>query len=471
MSGNNSDGEADVAHEVAAQSSSEPANEELPQELMDYYFTTSAIEERNRSRNEEEAFGLGIDSKANGAFEGWPVELKYDPNRGRYVVASRNLEAGEIVMKAEAYAVAVCENFKLTACSNCWKQSTRRYPDSFACPKCKQMFYCSKECMEEAFTNKKNFSSSYHDPIECHSLLRIRSRANKFSMDDNSEIRVVIQAICRRFRELFGWDVDPLVKDEAAPLQLPTNPPKKEKWSLSFDDWGKLVGNRERRDFNNQRSIRKEAEFVMKVMPPDSYIGLTVEDIMDMFMKLKCNCFGVWSPKRRCLATAVYPTASFFNHSCLCNCCRVTEDARSISIRTIHPVAKGSELCISYVEVKEKAEQRKVELELFYFFSCLCPRCSPNDAAPPTNAVTTFSGSYYKIREEFLVDHLTCPIRNCAGVLYPLHPKAVSSPDEKGAIPSKTSAEVPTLRRCNTCDVQFSLDYEQLFGPLYSFTD
>jgi len=59
---------------------------------------------------------------------------------------------------------------------------------------------------------------------------------------------------------MFGWDVNPSMspKDEATPLEIPENSPhqRKEKWSLSFDDWGKLVGNRDRRDFNSQRTIR-----------------------------------------------------------------------------------------------------------------------------------------------------------------------------------------------------------------------
>jgi hypothetical protein len=110
---------------------------------------------------------------------------------------------------------------------------------------------------------------------------------------------VVVQAIARRFRERFG-DYVPSSQlqgdtkkennkeekqteevlgrqDEEKQKEKQAQERKKGKksWKLSFLDWERLVGNRDGRDFNGLMEIKKQAEFVMKMVPSWSLVGLT----------------------------------------------------------------------------------------------------------------------------------------------------------------------------------------------------
>lgn len=71
--------------------------------------------------------------------------------------------------------------------------------------------------------------------------------------------------------------------------------------------------------------------FVRKIMP--AYCSVTEKDIADLFYRERCNCFGIWDTNDNCLASAIFPIASFFNHSCVPNCTRFPDVTGCISVR------------------------------------------------------------------------------------------------------------------------------------------
>lgn len=90
----------------------------------------------------------------------------------------------------------------------------------------------------------------------------------------------------------------------------------------------------------------------------------------------QCNSFGVFSPADSCIASGLYPEASFFNHSCAPNLCRVMRSGRVACFYALRPIEKGEGLTICYTEVGENntAERRRLLLDGYRFF-CHCPRC------------------------------------------------------------------------------------------------
>lgn len=90
---------------------------------------------------------------------------------------------------------------------------------------------------------------------------------------------------------------------------------------------------------------------------------------------LQCNGFGVYDPSDRCAAVGFYPLASYFNHSCDPNLCRVMvgNEMRFYALRAI---GEGEPLCISYIDVTDAAADRRRELLQGYRFYCRCPRCA-----------------------------------------------------------------------------------------------
>ncbi|KAG7664237.1 SET6 [[Candida] subhashii] len=92
------------------------------------------------------------------------------------------------------------------------------------------------------------------------------------------------------------------------------------------------------------------------------------------------NAFGIWSETsnptedKEFFGFGVYPSASFFNHSCAPNIVK-TMDTNKLSFRTLRDILPGEELCINYGNyLDESVETRRKELSE-WFFDCACNKC------------------------------------------------------------------------------------------------
>jgi len=90
------------------------------------------------------------------------------------------------------------------------------------------------------------------------------------------------------------------------------------------------------------------------------------------------NSFGIWelpiSPDSENLGSAMYPSASYFNHSCDPNVMKVRQ-GRKVSFLTERDVEIEEELCISYGHTEREVEERQMLLRDWWGFTCICPRC------------------------------------------------------------------------------------------------
>lgn len=142
--------------------------------------------------------------------------------------------------------------------------------------------------------------------------------------------------------------------------------------------------------------------------PPPNFVGSRTVVSSEMFYSicgaLQMNAFGVYNNVDTCTAIGSYPFASYFNHSCAPNICRIME-GRVATFYTLCDVAKGTPLCICYCEVEDPTSLRRAHLLSSYRFHCECLRCSGSEAlrfdrcrkcaargylvAPPTDINTT----------------------------------------------------------------------------------
>jgi hypothetical protein len=79
-------------------------------------------------------------------FEGWPIELREDSRRGRYVVATRDIPAREIVFSARSLLVSVFDSYKKRVCGHCFAFVHGRL--THKCLGCSRVFYCSLDCKQ-----------------------------------------------------------------------------------------------------------------------------------------------------------------------------------------------------------------------------------------------------------------------------------------------------------------------------------
>ncbi|RKO84538.1 hypothetical protein BDK51DRAFT_31843 [Blyttiomyces helicus] len=159
------------------------------------------------------------------------------------------------------------------------------------------------------------------------------------------------------------------------------------------------------------------------------------------------NGFGLWDGANECIGGALYPSASYFNHSCRPNLARITglrcaddtaapsepESAPAlpldstppsssripsladihkvwsleprVTFRAVQPIAAGAGLHHSYIDLTLSRDTRREMLKEGYCFDCACERCcgSPEQ------------------EEEYL---RTYPCRKCGAVSVPGEPCA-----------------------------------------------
>ncbi|KAG0204186.1 hypothetical protein BGX33_008667 [Mortierella sp. NVP41] len=90
------------------------------------------------------------------------------------------------------------------------------------------------------------------------------------------------------------------------------------------------------------------------------------------------NSFGIRDSSDELLGFAVFPLASFFNHSCRPNIQKKRRSggrARQMEYWSTKVIQAGEECCISYGNISTGWEVRQARLEDMYFFRCSCPRC------------------------------------------------------------------------------------------------
>jgi ribosomal protein L40E len=116
--------------------------------------------------------------------------------------------------------------------------------------------------------------------------------------------------------------------------------------------------------------------------PPPNFVGGRTVVSSEMFYSicgaLQMNGFGVYNDGDTCIAIGSYPFASYFNHSCAPNICRIME-GRVATFYTLCDVAKGTPLCICYCDVEDPTSLRRAQLLSSYRFHCECLRCSGSE--------------------------------------------------------------------------------------------
>lgn len=120
----------------------------------------------------------------------------------------------------------------------------------------------------------------------------------------------------------------------------------------------------------------------LRLTCPDSFQKfITPQSVRDIIGRNLTNAFGIWSPtttddeEREYLGFGVYPSASFFNHSCAFNVKKLRE-LNTYIFKTTEDIQSGTELCISYgITGDETLESREATLAE-WFFKCGCSKCT-----------------------------------------------------------------------------------------------
>lgn len=119
-------------------------------------------------------------------------------------------------------------------------------------------------------------------------------------------------------------------------------------------------------------------KYVKLTSPPQYQALISPLNIRSIIGKNLTNAFGIWSlnvtGNKDFFGFGVYPSASFFNHSCAPNIIKQRK-GNQLHFVTLKDIEAGEELCIDYGSyLNEPVKIRREQLRE-WFFECMCSRC------------------------------------------------------------------------------------------------
>ena len=268
--------------------------------------------------------------------------LTSSPNAGRFLIASKNITAGTVILKAPCFATVTDFSMRKRIC---WKCRNSLAGSRIACCKCRIIHYCSELC--------ETLDKQYHNKYECAALPSLAS-------SDLNDFTVTVALLVLKILE--------------GNNQL--------QFKSGFDDVLQLVTNRISFPLQIVRDLKVIERIIHKIAVP----LLSAEiDAVGLAMRVLCNSFGT-RRNSSVICMHIAPTASYFNHSCTPNTCRVQyhSEPEVLVFQTIQDIRAGQPVTISYIPLMQtaatkgvdSAESRMKLLQELYHFKCQCLLCS-----------------------------------------------------------------------------------------------
>ena len=307
-------------------------------------------------------------------------EVVFSPDRGRYIVAKRDIKPGEVILLERAYASVLLPEYRWSHCHHCISRAVSTIP----CVQCSSALYCSETCRSQAW-------STYHR-AECLCLDMIYvSGVGKFG---HLALRTVaVETLEQRLAYKQKLDAG---ENGGVPDIL-----------KGCDENGKYVAGDHNAIYNlvthsQDRAVhdlfRRSiiAVFLTRCLQRCGYFGENEHNaacvayiaglILSYLQLLPCNAHEISELQldRNNVATSVsveigagiYSTLSLFNHSCDPAVVRHMYGQTCVS-RAIKTVHAGEELSDNYgahFAVQPRVE-RQDKLKTQYFFTCSCVAC------------------------------------------------------------------------------------------------
>nr|XP_045583672.1 SET domain-containing protein SmydA-8-like [Procambarus clarkii]XP_045583673.1 SET domain-containing protein SmydA-8-like [Procambarus clarkii] len=272
--------------------------------------------------------------------ECWPVTQARDPQCGRYLVATRDLKEGQLVLREKPLVLGpVAESPPV--CLGCHAPITAE--DHPRCQGCSWPL-CSPACATTA-----------RHQAECAALATDTKKiAPPTSMIRTPRYDVILVLRCLLLRSL-----DP----------------------TSWEKIKRMDSHSESRKESKEETHIIAIKYFSEVLQVDCDAE-TASHVHGAIITNAINTYGASGDSLR----GLYPTLYLMNHSCLPNVTLRSDLNRTLFVRAAVPIKKGQPLLFSYLPPTDPVWRRQADLYSIYFFKCACERCRD-----PTELGTYFS--------------------------------------------------------------------------------
>lgn len=305
------------------------------------------------------------------------VKFSFSPEKGRHLVAIRDIAAGDVVIVEEPFAWTTQNAAALkTNCLHCLKRTMAPIP----CINCSTVCYCSLKCREESWERYHRFECSilshFYDTCELSGMALLAYRT-----------------VCSAtLQSLSSVSDSPIV-----PTSI--NPFLTKDYSTVF--WQESHSNERLTEDLLKRTVT--SIFLLRCLQKVGFLPsplsitedpseeelLVGSALLRHLQSCSCNAYeitetltgggrGVRHSEPFELGGAVYPTISLLNHSCYANLARHSVNGKFCVVRASRNIQSNEELLDNYGAyfVTMPLDERLKILERQYFFRCCCIACS-----------------------------------------------------------------------------------------------
>ncbi|KAF2196568.1 SET domain-containing protein [Delitschia confertaspora ATCC 74209] len=278
---------------------------------------------------------------------------------GDGLFASRGFEAGTEISSLERPLIAaLSQHCYDDTCANCLMRtmddvyiSDGEQKKVAACTGCRYFRYCSKTCQKDAWRRIHK--------LECKRL------AGAGRMFGPAMVATMEVLLLRRFGLMSDDTWEAVLRLESHFEDMRTG--------MKSDEMRRL--GRNETDFEDM--LGKIAGHTMLLS--DVYGTFSKEFVENMYSRITTNALTLITPTFDPIGTLFDPFLAHLNHSCSPNAYIVLDGPR-VSLRALKPIAKDSELFISYIDTTFPYSRRQAELKAHWFFSCACSKCQQGPA-------------------------------------------------------------------------------------------
>jgi hypothetical protein len=226
-------------------------------------------------------------------------KIEFESSMGRHAIATQDILPDQVILTARAFSWSVADSFKKKLCGKCLCIAPTFF--TLKCSLCNQIYYCSEQCIDR------------HDKI----CLLLRKLATfKSPAHDKDVIKLLVITLYN----LSNLDPNLDLEGFDHPQTLQSH----------YNDWPQ----------DDKQSWGKMKKFIIPLLH-ELDLESDPDAIMHWVSKIESNGFGIWGPgKDICMGRMIFPTASFFNHSCKPNLA-CEQDGTLMRISALEHISKG----------------------------------------------------------------------------------------------------------------------------------
>ncbi|KAI9589935.1 SET domain-containing protein SmydA-8 [Glossina fuscipes] len=285
--------------------------------------------------------------------------ITYSDRYGRYLLAKRNLPAGELLITEKPLVVGPCASGE-PVCLGCYKPVTLTTLQ-YRCPNCKWPL-CGKEC--------PGVHQPYgHSACECELLKRENTGQRLHTITPADKIKNLYELVAIvRILLMKIHETDQYQRIRLMESHLEMRKQNSDLWQHYEENIVQEL--RERWHLSND---------------------FTAEEIHTVCGIVDVNCFEIGQNSAK--ARALYPGAFLLAHDCCPNTAHTDNpDTYEIILRTSRGIKKNESITLSYAYTLQGTLKRRDFIQKSKLFWCCCQRCTdPYELGTDCSALTCSS--------------------------------------------------------------------------------